>query len=120
MPARSTLGDHSSAVPVSAAICVKPKAAALRSMEPTLPASCTRSSTTVGAPASSAGAGGSGSTKASGAGDGRPLTAAIRASVITTFLIATCANSAGAKGQNDSENTASSGRQPRVSAARHR
>ena len=48
MPARSTLGDHSAAVPLSASTCAKPKAAALRRMVPTLPASCRRSSTTRG------------------------------------------------------------------------
>jgi hypothetical protein len=49
MPARSTLGAHSAAVPLSAITWVKPKAAALRRMEPALPASCRRSSTTLGA-----------------------------------------------------------------------
>ena len=51
MPARSTLGDHSAAVPLSAITCAKPNAAALRRMLPTLPASCSRSSTTLGASA---------------------------------------------------------------------
>ena len=43
MPARSTLGDQSPAAPFKASTCLKPKAAALRNMDPTLPASCTRS-----------------------------------------------------------------------------
>jgi diguanylate cyclase (GGDEF)-like protein len=49
MPARSTLGDHSAAVPCSASTWPTPKAAALRRMLPTLPASCSRSSTTLAA-----------------------------------------------------------------------
>ena len=53
MPARSTLGDHSAAVPFSASTCATPNAAALRRMLPTLPASCSRSSTTVGTSARS-------------------------------------------------------------------
>ena len=120
MPARSTLGEPSAAVPVMAATCVKPKAAALRRMEPTLPASCTRSSTTVGASTASASAPGQSSTKASGAGDGRPLMWCIRASSMTIVLIAACAYSTGARGQNDAESTARAGRRPRASAARHR
>ncbi len=39
MPARSTLGDQSAAVPVSAITWLKPKAAALRSKVPALPGS---------------------------------------------------------------------------------
>src|SRR5256885_1464980 len=42
MPARSTFWLHSAAVPFRATTWLKPKAAALRRMEPTLPASCTR------------------------------------------------------------------------------
>ena len=64
MPARSTFGDHSAAVPLSAITCAKPNAAALRRMLPTLPASCSRSSTTVGASARIAGGPASGNDEA--------------------------------------------------------
>ncbi len=46
------LGDHKAALPLTASTCRKPNAQALRKIEPTLPASCTRSSTTVVAIAS--------------------------------------------------------------------
>ena len=61
MPARSTLGDHSAAVPCNASTWPTPKAAALRRMLPTLPASCSRSSTTLAACGSIASVAGTGS-----------------------------------------------------------
>ncbi len=120
MPARSTLGDQSAAVPLSAITCWKPKAAALRNTEPTLPASCSRSSTTVGASGSTTGRSGSSSRKPIGAGDSSPLAAFSSSSSTTTVLPASRDHSTGACGQNDSENTATAGVTPRASAARHR
>ena len=75
MPARSTLGDHSATLPRSASTCVTPKALALRRMLPTLPASCRRSSTTVGACGSIAGLAGTATRNPMGAGDSSPLKA---------------------------------------------
>ena len=88
MPARTTFGPQRAAVPCRASTWVKPKAAALRSMEPVLPASCTRSSTRVGAPgAKRAGCAGRGRsmTMPMRAGDGRALRAAKRRSASTMF-----------------------------------
>ena len=52
MPARSTFGDHSAALPFIASTWRTPSAAALRRMVPTLPGSRSRSSTTVATPGS--------------------------------------------------------------------
>ena len=49
IPARNTLGDHKAAVPRRAITCWYPNAAALRKIDPTLPGSCTASSTTLAA-----------------------------------------------------------------------
>ncbi|MPM62606.1 hypothetical protein SDC9_109482 [bioreactor metagenome] len=120
MPARSTLALQSAAVPLMAAICVKPKADALRSTEPTLPASCSRSSTTVGAVTSSVFASGNAITKPICAGDSRPLMSRSSASAISRFFSAACFSSVGANGQNDSAKTAICGFMPRTNAALHR
>ena len=116
MPARSTLGDHSAAVPLSAITWRKPKAAALRRMEPTLPASCRRSSTTVGASAASGRRGGQRRARSPWrAGDSSPLRPANSASSPAPALPARASHCAGV-GTDDSANTAMRG----VHAARQR
>lgn len=71
---------------------------------------------TVGILPSNPSASGSGNTNPMGAGDSRALMSLQSASAITTFVAAR-AYSAGAWGQNDSENTATAGFCPRASAA---
>jgi hypothetical protein len=92
MPARSTLGDQSDAVPSRAITWPKPKAAALRRMAPTLPASCTRSRTTLAASPRIAGDAGKGTTKATGAGVSSEPSSAIAASATTTVAAAASAS----------------------------
>ena len=104
--ARKTLGDHRAALPLRATTCLKPKAPALRKMEPTLPASCTRSRTTEAASVCTAWAAGKAITKPMGAGDSKPLNSDHRTSAITSVLPAAADHWAGACGQKDSEKTA--------------
>ena len=73
MPERKTLGDQSAAVPFNANTCLTPNAAALRKMDPTLPASCKRSSTTVSTAGSMGFCSGSSNKKPICEGDSKPL-----------------------------------------------
>ena len=121
MPARSTFGDQSAAVPLIATTCPKPKADALRRMLPTLPASCSRSSTTLGACASSSPWPAQGSTKPSRAGDSRALSPVISGSGITTTeaAVLAIARDAGVC-QPSSVITACAAMPPRCAKAAHR
>ena len=121
MPARNTLGDHSAAVPFNASTCRKPSAAALRRMVPTLPASCSRSSTTESAPVSMRGCVGSASSKPICAGDSRPDTVLNSAGETTsTFGAASASARSASSAAATSVISASAGRTPRCTAARAR
>jgi len=118
MPARNTFGDQSAAVPLRAMICLKPKADALRRIEPTLPASCTRSRITLATPGCSAGGGARSKTKPMRAGDSSVLTASNKSSEMTIFFAAAPVYAAAASGQYDAAKTPMAGCTPRPSAAR--
>ena len=120
-PARTTLGDHSAAVPLMASTWRTPKAAALRRMAPTLPASWSRSSTTLAAPASMTGAAGRVSSAPICAGDSSPLRPLNSVAGTTRARGADSASAAsGASCMAASVSTTSAGFQPRCNAARNR
>ena len=89
-------------------------------MDPTLPASCTRSRITVAARGSMVASCGRSTTNPTLAGDSSPLISRNKASGITTILIAARAYSTGASGIKDSEATSTDGTTPRASAALHK
>ena len=122
MPARSTFGDHSAALPFIASTWRTPSAAALRRMVPTLPGSCSRSSTTVATPGSGCWPlEGRSIRKPIGAGDSSELISGSSASSITTISAACSASSRGPGcSQAEAPTTASAARPPRARKARAR